>query len=182
MSIRRTFVREFARLVEISRLARGRLRAAMLALRGAEVGRKTTIGSGCRFDRPWCIVLGERVTIEDQVVFKIVADEARVIIGHHAFLGRGTQLDIIERATIVQSDPSRLISATPSGMMKSSSSGTSPLRPYIRSCSMKMTGLSSRIDDFSNPFASAAVDGKTTLRPGKFAYIASIACECCDET
>ena len=59
---------------------------------------------------------------------------------------------VIERATIVQSVPSRFTSATPSGIVKSSSSGTSPFSPYIRSCSMKMTGLSSRIDDFQQSF------------------------------
>jgi hypothetical protein len=32
---------------------------------------------------------------------------------------------------------------------------------------MKITGSSSRIADFSSPFASAGVDGMTTFRPGK---------------
>ena len=42
---------------------------------------------------------------------------------------------------------------------------------------MKITGLSSRIAAFSRPFASAAVDGTATSRPGTCRNIASIVCE-----
>jgi hypothetical protein len=89
---------------------------------------------------------------------------------------------VSERATTVQSVPSRFTSATPSGTVNSGSSDTSPLRPYMRSCSRKMTGSSSRMALFKSPFASAGVEGMTTLRPGKCAYHDSIACECCEET
>jgi hypothetical protein len=38
---------------------------------------------------------------------------------------------------------------------------------------MKITGLSSRIAAFNNPFASAGVEGQATSRPGIWRYIAS---------
>lgn len=87
--------RALARGIALWGLLLGRMRARMLALRGARVGRKTSIGRHCRFDRPWCVEIGERVTIEDQVVFKVVDDGARVVVGDHAFLGRGCQLDVL---------------------------------------------------------------------------------------
>ena len=62
--------------------------------------------------------------------------------------------------------PSRRMTALPSGIRKSGSSGTSPLTAYSVSASMKMTGLSSRMADFSSPLASAGVEGRTTLSPG----------------
>src|SRR5690606_16304199 len=45
--------------------------------------------------------------------------------------------------------------------------------------SMMTTGSSSRTAAFSSPLASAGVAGVASLRPGKCAYEASSACECC---
>ena len=67
-----------------------------------------------------------------------------------------------EMPTIVTSSPSRRIAAWPKSTVWSSSSGTSPRWPYRYSCSMKTTGLSSRIADLSSPLASAAVEGAAT--------------------
>jgi acetyltransferase-like isoleucine patch superfamily enzyme len=71
-----------------------------LSWRGARLGRKVTIGRACRFERPWCLRLGDRVTIEDHVWIKVVSDEAMVDIGHHVFVGRGSQLDVMQQVTI----------------------------------------------------------------------------------
>ena len=79
---------------------------------------------------------------------------------------------------MVTSEPVRLTSAEPMGTVMSPS-GTSPLRLYNISPSMKMTGSSSRMADFSKPLASAGVAGVTTLSPGTWAYHASNAWECC---
>ncbi len=68
-------------------------------------------------------------------------------------------------ATIVMSSPSLFTSATPSGIVYSSS-GTGPLSLYIILSSKKTTGFSSRIAVFNNPFASYGVDGITTFNPG----------------
>ena len=74
------------------------------------------------------------------------------------------------------SRPERFTSDTPIGKVYSAS-GTSPLTPYSRECSMNMTGLSDRIAVFSRPLASYGVDGMTTSRPGTWANQASRLCE-----
>ena len=61
----------------------------------------------------------------------------------------------------------RLVGVPYAVMVNSGSSETSPLLPYILSCSIKITGSLSRMDDFSKPFASAGVEGMTTFKPGK---------------
>ena len=85
-----------------------------------------------------------------------------------------------EMPTIVTSSPSRRTAALPNGTRWSSSSasGTSPRWPYRYSCSMKITGLSSRIALFNSPFASAGVEGTATSSPGTCTYSASNECEC----
>src|SRR4051812_40271914 len=80
-------------------------------------------------------------------------------------------------AITVQSLPGRLMSALPNGIKKSPS-GTSPLLPYIDSFSKKITGSSSRIAVFNNPFASAGDVGTTTFSPGTCVYNASTDHEC----
>ena len=67
-------------------------------------------------------------------------------------------------ATTVTSAPVRTTFAVPNGIV--SDSGAGPLTEYRRLCSRKMTGLSSRIEALSSPFASAGEDGKTIFRPG----------------
>jgi acetyltransferase-like isoleucine patch superfamily enzyme len=84
----------FERLRVAMALLAGRVRARALALRGAKVGAKARIGARCRFDRPWCIELGDRVEIEDHVSVKVTSDGARLRIGAFSFLGRGTELDV----------------------------------------------------------------------------------------
>src|SRR6266542_1900588 len=69
-------------------------------------------------------------------------------------------------ATIVTPDPSRLTSATPRGITKSSPGGTGPLVWYIILSSNTTTGLSSRMAALSRPFASAGVAGRATFSPG----------------
>lgn len=68
-------------------------------------------------------------------------------------------------ATIVTSFPGRTTVAEPMGTV-CSPSGTGPLVPDRRLCRITNTGLSSRIAEVSSPFASAAVLGITTFRPG----------------
>ena len=41
-----------------------RLRAAWWRMRGANLGRKSRIGSGCKIDRPWRLTSGERLQLE----------------------------------------------------------------------------------------------------------------------
>ena len=73
----------------------------------------------------------------------------------------------------LMSSPSAFTSADPIGSVYSPS-GTSPLtRRYVRLCSRKTTGSSSRTALLSNPLVSYGVDGATTLSPGVCAKYAS---------
>ena len=75
-------------------VARGRMRAKLAMFRGASMGGKVYLGARFRMDRPWCVALGERSHVEDDVWFKIIEDEAKLRIGRFTFIGRGTQFDI----------------------------------------------------------------------------------------
>ena len=72
-------------------LARGR--SIVLKLRGAAVNNKVSTGRRCRFVRPARLVLGCRVTLEQDVYLKCVAPTARLSIGSCSFLGNGVEID-----------------------------------------------------------------------------------------
>ncbi len=92
--------RRIERVGEVATLVRDRMRARILALRGATVGDRVRIGPRVRVDRPWSIQLGGRAAIEQDVWLKIVADDAQLEIGPHAFIGRGTEFDVQSRVTV----------------------------------------------------------------------------------
>lgn len=77
-----------------------RLRTVWWRLRGADLGRKTRIGQGCRIQRPWCLLAGERVQFEHQVFIKITSNHARVRLGNEVFIGYGAELDISNSLTL----------------------------------------------------------------------------------
>lgn len=81
-------------------LMAGRARATILRLRGARIEAKTSIGSRLQTRRPWCIDVGTRVEIEHDVFLKIVGDDARLVIGDHTFIGKGSEIDVMESITI----------------------------------------------------------------------------------
>ncbi len=93
-------MRVLDRVHALALLAAGRARAAMLRVRGARIGAKTSIGSFVRTRRPWCITLGSRVEIEHDVFLKIVADDAKLAVGDHAFIGTGSEIDVLQSVTI----------------------------------------------------------------------------------
>jgi acetyltransferase-like isoleucine patch superfamily enzyme len=93
-------VRLLDRVHALVLLVLGRTRAATLRLRGARIAPKTSIGSGVRTRRPWCIDLGTRIEIEHDVFLKIVGDDARLVIGDHTFIGKGSEIDVMESITI----------------------------------------------------------------------------------
>ena len=68
-------------------VACARLRAQVLAMRGAKLGVKVAVGPRCTVDCPWGVALGTRVLLE--------ADEARLTLGDHTFVGRGTEFDVL---------------------------------------------------------------------------------------
>lgn len=92
--------RTLDRFIETGRLLAGRFRAALLAARGAQVGRKVWIGPRCTFERPWCLSLDDRVRVEEAVYVKVTDDSAGVSIGAYSFIGRGTELDVAREVRI----------------------------------------------------------------------------------
>lgn len=80
------------------RLLLGRLRAALLRLRGARVGAKTSIGARLVAHQPGAITLGSRVEIEHDVFIKM--NSGSLTVGDYVFIGRGTELDVADSITI----------------------------------------------------------------------------------
>jgi acetyltransferase-like isoleucine patch superfamily enzyme len=81
-------------------VSRARMRAHLMALRGAAVGAKVGIGPRCNFDRPWCVRLGSRVVLESDVFLKMAADGSLLELGDFVFLGRGVEFDVTERVSV----------------------------------------------------------------------------------
>jgi acetyltransferase-like isoleucine patch superfamily enzyme len=81
-------------------LVRGRVRARLLALRGATIKPKARMGARCRVERPWCIRAGRGFHAEDDVYLKIVSDDAQLEFGDAVFVGRGTEFDVAESVTV----------------------------------------------------------------------------------
>jgi acetyltransferase-like isoleucine patch superfamily enzyme len=88
------------RAVSADRLIAGRLRLLSLRLRGMRSGAKSTIGPRLAVRRPWCIALGARVEIEQDVFLKVVDDAAVLAIGDFTFIGRGCEIDVALSVTI----------------------------------------------------------------------------------
>lgn len=84
----------------IGSLVRGRLRARVLALRGATIEPKTRIGARCKVERPWCLKVGARFHAEEDVYLKIVSDEASLTFGDSVFVGRGSEFDVIQKISV----------------------------------------------------------------------------------
>jgi acetyltransferase-like isoleucine patch superfamily enzyme len=71
-----------------------RIRAAVLRWRGARIGARTRVGSGCVVHRPWTLRTGERCQFEHNVFIKAAADSARVELGREVFVGFNSELDV----------------------------------------------------------------------------------------
>lgn len=80
--------------------ARDRFRAAMLRVRGAQVGARTRIGSGVVVHRPWCLELGQHCQLEHHIFMKTVTDATRIQLGARVFVGFNSQFDISESVHI----------------------------------------------------------------------------------
>jgi acetyltransferase-like isoleucine patch superfamily enzyme len=78
----------------------GRLRAALLRLRGMSVGAKTNVGPDLRVVHPRCVRLGERCEIEHNVFLKCISPEASLTVGDFVFVGTGTEIDVADSVTI----------------------------------------------------------------------------------
>ncbi|HEY2321998.1 MAG TPA: acyltransferase [Thermoanaerobaculia bacterium] len=80
------------------RLVAGRLHAALLRLRGARIGAKTSIGRRLVVFRAKSLRLGSRVEIEHDVFLKTIGGS--LTVGDFAFIGRGCEIDVVESVTI----------------------------------------------------------------------------------
>ncbi|PYT09196.1 MAG: hypothetical protein DMF60_03010, partial [Acidobacteria bacterium] len=92
--------RTLEHLISLASLVRERVRARVLAFRGADVASKARLGAGCKFERPWCVKVGARFHAEAGVCLKVVSDDASLEFGDRVFVGRGTQFDVIEKVSI----------------------------------------------------------------------------------
>ena len=88
------------RLRNAARLALARLRAHWARAMGAQVAPKCLLGKGVRIDRPWTVQIGTRCVLEPLVWLNVVADDAVVCVGEHTFIGRGTELGVLESVRI----------------------------------------------------------------------------------
>ena len=80
------------------RILGGRIRAAMLRLRGARIGAKSSIGKRLVVVRADALRLGSRVEIEHDVFLKTIGGS--LTVGDFAFIGRGCEIDVAESVTI----------------------------------------------------------------------------------
>jgi acetyltransferase-like isoleucine patch superfamily enzyme len=76
----------------------GRLRAALLRLRGARIGAKTSIGPRVVVRRANLVALGSRVEIEHDVFLKVI--DGSLQVGDFAFIGRGCEIDVAQSVTV----------------------------------------------------------------------------------
>ena len=84
----------------IGRVIAGRLRAALLRMRGARIAGKSSIGARLVAIHPRRMTFGTRVEVEHDVYLKLVTDEASLTVGDHTFIGRGCELDVARNITI----------------------------------------------------------------------------------
>nr|WP_182865066.1 acyltransferase [Rhodopirellula sp. JC639] len=87
-------------MIDLHRLVQARLRARWWAVRGASLGPKVSIGSRGRVDYPRGISIAIRVTVEQDVWFKLVDESARLSIGEYSFIGRGSEFDVVDHVSI----------------------------------------------------------------------------------
>lgn len=79
---------------------RGRLRAALLRLRGATVGSKTWVGRDVVVSRARGLLLGERSVLEEGVRILLVDRAAALAVGSYAFVGAGCRFDLSARLEV----------------------------------------------------------------------------------
>src|SRR4051812_19165437 len=80
------------------RILGARFRAAMLRLRGARIGAKSSIGKRLVVVRADALRLGSRVEVEHDVFLKTIGGS--LTVGDFAFIGRGCEIDVAESVTI----------------------------------------------------------------------------------
>ncbi len=77
-----------------------RLRATLLSLRGAQIGRRVRLGKRTVIQRPWCLSIGGRSQLEHQVHLKATGDITEIKIGKEVFIGFNCEFDISDKLII----------------------------------------------------------------------------------
>jgi len=85
---------------ELVRISLERGRAWLLRWMGCHGLEKCMVGFRVRMDNLSGVSIGKRTQIEADVWLKLVSREARLEIGQHSFIGRGTEIDVCERVSI----------------------------------------------------------------------------------
>lgn len=85
---------------ELAALLAGRMRATVLRMRGAHLGRSTRVGTRTVVRPARGFTAGARCEIEHDVFLKLVTPEARIDLGDFVFLGRGCEIDAALSVTI----------------------------------------------------------------------------------
>ena len=75
-----------------------RVRAALLRLRGARIGAKSSIAARVVVRNARHLTLGTRVEIEHDVFLKII--DGSLQVGDFTFIGRGCEIDVAQSVTI----------------------------------------------------------------------------------
>lgn len=87
-------------IVRFGSLVAGRLRARIVAMRGAQIGLKAFLGPRCKVTLPWCVAAGTRFVAEQDVFLKLVSPDAKLKFGDFVFLGKGTEFDVQARVEV----------------------------------------------------------------------------------
>jgi acetyltransferase-like isoleucine patch superfamily enzyme len=90
------------RLGEFLRICadRARVHRLRLLLGAKGVHPKCLVGKGSRIDRPWQVRLGQRCVLQRDVWLRVGSASAVLEVGELSFLGRGVEIEVIERVSI----------------------------------------------------------------------------------
>lgn len=67
---------------------------------GTAIHPKCLIEADVRIDRPWLVRLGPRCVLQSSVWLSVGSSSARLQIGAHGFIGRGTQIEVSHEVAI----------------------------------------------------------------------------------
>ena len=88
------------RFGETVQILADRQRAALLRMRGAQLGSRIRIGTNCVIRRPWCLTVGDRAQLEHQVHIKATSNLTDIRLGREVFVGFNCEFDVSERLWI----------------------------------------------------------------------------------
>lgn len=82
------------KIIENQHLLNGRIRAHLLRIRGAKIGRKANISNSVQVQKAWLISAGVRFRVESNVYFKLVSNTSKLTFGSFVFIGKNVEFDV----------------------------------------------------------------------------------------